>query len=528
MISNLAIDIENLLKLNDRSGKIFKMPYIKKYYKSIYYKIIDYCKANNLENLKFKEQMYHYYHDIPFIKVCNCGKSLFFISFTKGYCDHCSSKCAHNDQKVIDKTKKSLIQKYGVDNVQKNKEIKEKTYQTNMIRFGVKHSTQSIIVQEKMKKTNFDKLGVCYPAQDKNVREKYYKTIINKNLSKYENLISLDYTNKKMIFKCDCDQEHNFEISIDLFRNRKRTGIKLCTRCNTKYMSQSESIFLNMFENAIIHSRAIIPPLELDIYLPELKLAFEFNGLYWHSEVNKENNYHLNKTEECKKQGIQLIHVYEDDWLYKQEIVKSMILNKLNQTPNKIFARKTKIKEINDNNLIREFLNKNHIQGFIGAKVKIGLFFNNELISLMTFGNRRVAMGKKTTNVGEYELLRFCNKLSTNVIGGASKLFKYFIDKYNPLEITTYADRSISQGKLYETLGFEFISKNEPNYYYIIDGIRHHRFNYRKDLLVKQGFDPNKTERQIMIDRKIYRIYDSGNLKFIWNVKNYCKKNYSD
>ena len=85
-----------------------------------------------------------------------------------------------------------------------------------------------------------------------------------------------------------------------------------------------------------------------------------------------------------------------------------------------------------------------------------------------------------------------------------------------PIEITTYADRSISQGKLYETLGFNFIGKTNPNYYYIIDGIRHHRFNYRKDLLVKQGYNINKTEHEIMIDRKIYRIYDSGNLKFIY------------
>jgi len=195
-----------------------------------------------------------------------------------------------------------------------------------------------------------------------------------------------------------------------------------------------------------------------------------------------------------------------------------MILNKLNKTSDKIFARKTEIIEIFDNKLIRKFLDENHIQGFIGSKVKLGLFYDNKLVSLMTFGNRRVAMGKKSTKEGEYELLRFCNKLNTNVIGGASKLFKYFVNNYKPVEITTYADRSFSQGKLYETLGFKSQGKTEPNYYYIIDGIRHHRFNFRKNLLIKQGFDPNKTEHEIMIDRKIYRIYDSGNLKFL--IKN--------
>jgi len=193
-----------------------------------------------------------------------------------------------------------------------------------------------------------------------------------------------------------------------------------------------------------------------------------------------------------------------------------MILNKLSKVSIKIYARKCTIKEISDNNLIKEFLNKNHIQGFVGSRIKLGLFYNNELISLMTFGKRRVSMGKKSTKENEFELLRFCNKSNTNIIGGASKLFKYFISNYNPSEITTYADRSFSQGNLYKQLGFEFKGNTEPNYYYIIDGIRHHRFNFRKDILVKQGFDFNKTEHQIMIERSIFRIYDSGNLKFNW------------
>lgn len=226
----------------------------------------------------------------------------------------------------------------------------------------------------------------------------------------------------------------------------------------------------------------------------------------------------LYKTDECEKNDIQLIHIWEDDWIYKQDIVKSMILNKLGKTYNKIYGRKTEIREISDDKLVREFLNKNHLQGFVGSKIKLGLFFKNELVSLMTFGKRRVAMGQKKTNDGECELLRFCNKLNTNVLGSASKLFKYFKENYNPKEITTYADRSHSNGNLYEQLGFEFIGKTTPNYYYIIDGVKQHRFNFRKDKLVNEGFDPNKTERQIMIDRNIFRIYDSGNLKYKFNI----------
>ena len=133
----------------------------------------------------------------------------------------------------------------------------------------------------------------------------------------------------------------------------------------------------------------------------------------------------------------------------------------------------------------------------------------------MTFGKQRKNMGNKSEE-NTYELLRFCNKLNTSVIGGASKLFKYFIDNYKPEEIITYADRSWSQGNLYRKLGFDFIYETQPNYYYVVDGIRKNRFNFRKDILIKDGFDPNKTEREIMLERKIYRIYDSGQLKFIW------------
>jgi len=211
------------------------------------------------------------------------------------------------------------------------------------------------------------------------------------------------------------------------------------------------------------------------------------------------------------------MHIWEDDWLNKQNIIKSMILNKLGKTPNKIYARKTEIKEITDNKLIREFLNKNHLQGFVSSKIKLGLFFNGELISLMTFGENRKNMGLNSIN-NHYELLRFCNKLNINVVGGASKLFKYFIKNFNPLKITTYADKSHSNGNLYEKLNFTFIKNTIPNYSYYDNKMnKYNRFNFRKDTLIKMGYDKNMTEHEIMDSLNYYRIYNSGNLKYEWN-----------
>jgi hypothetical protein len=135
----------------------------------------------------------------------------------------------------------------------------------------------------------------------------------------------------------------------------------------------------------------------------------------------------------------------------------------------------------------------------------------------MTLGLLRKSMG--ATNVdGSYELLRFCNKLNTNVIGGADKLLKHFIKTYKPIEIISYADKRWSKGDLYEKLGFKFIHDSKPNYWYLIGNNREYRFKYRKDILVKEGYDPSKTEHQIMLGRGIYRIYDCGNKKYTLSI----------
>jgi hypothetical protein len=129
----------------------------------------------------------------------------------------------------------------------------------------------------------------------------------------------------------------------------------------------------------------------------------------------------------------------------------------------------------------------------------------------MTFGKGRIALGGKSN---QYELLRFCNKINTIVIGGADKLLKHFIKIYQPKEIISYADRRWSSGDLYEKLEFTKTHVSQPNYWYIVNNRREYRFGYRKSMLIKKGFDANKTEHQIMFDRKIYRIYDCGTIAY--------------
>ena len=292
-----------------------------------------------------------------------------------------------------------------------------------------------------------------------------------------------------------------------------------CPKCGNNNESKGEKTLCSFLDKCNLQfvnkERITIYPQELDIYSVKQNIAVEYNGLYWHSEEYKDTNYHLNKTELCEKQGIRLIHIFEDEWLYKQEIVKSRLKSILGIIDNKIYARQCIIKEVSFKES-NEFLEKNHIQGNCMSKYRYGLYYNNELVSLMTFGAKRKSLGSKSEE-GCYELLRFCNKLNTNVVGGASKLLKHFIKTHNPKEIISYCDRRWSQGQLYEKLGFKFDHVSKPNYFYVINGKRENRFKYRKSELIKQGFDKNKTEHEIMLGRKIYRIYDCGTILYKLN-----------
>jgi len=326
----------------------------------------------------------------------------------------------------------------------------------------------------------------------------------------------LDYKDKK--YKIEhISKNHTFEIGQKIFYDRLKYGCKvICTICNNEKYNVSnfelellDFLKLNYNGKIIQSNRTILDGLELDIYLPEYKLGIEFNGLYWHSELFKNKEYHLNKTLECKKRYIELLHIFEDDWMFKQDIIKSIIKNKLNLIQNKIYARKCVVKEIKSN-IARSFLDNNHIQGFSKSSYKLGLYYNNDLVSLMTFGYRH------TNSKKEFELIRFCNKINLNVIGAASKLFKYFLNNYKIDEryILSYADISLFNGNMYNKLNFKEIHLTKPNYFWIVDGVKHHRFKYNKQKLIKDGFDSNKTEVQIMHELNYYRIYGCGQVRY--------------
>lgn len=320
---------------------------------------------------------------------------------------------------------------------------------------------------------------------------------------------NIGYTKAKELINIGCSVHGDFQVLSSNFL--KGRG---CPKCDTLTSRAEKAIgsFIEEKINIVVSDRKLIKPYELDIVAPSKKVAIEYNGIYWHSDKHLDNKYHLNKTNMVEKLGYQLIHIFSDEWKNKPEIVKSRLLHIIGKTPRKIYARKTVIKNVSTKESML-FLEENHIQGKLGSKVKLGLYVGEELVSLMTFGGLRRNLGRNTRE-GSFELLRFCNKINTTVIGGASKLFKHFEKTLHPKEVISYADRRWSKGVLYDNLGFKFIKNTSPNYFYVKSSERLGRYNFRKSELIKEGFDFSKTEKEIMEERGYSRIYDCGTKLF--------------
>jgi hypothetical protein len=439
---------------------------------------------------------------------------------------------------VIDKRRKTSLERYGETNYNKTDDAKERAsisliqnpnmfnreaaIKTMIDRYGVDNYTKTEEYRAKTIAKNNEKYGADFYTQTdeyKKYMEEYHRDNIIRLIGDkgYHDII-LDTLNEFKI-KCDICFEY-FQINRQLFLKRTKVGENPCTICN-KISKPRSSYEDELFE--YISSLGIsnivknfkVDRKELDIYLPEYNFGIEINGIYWHSELFIDKNYHINKKEFFNKLGIGVVNIWEDDWLYKKDIIKSRISNLLKKNNNIIYARKCVIKCVSNKECL-QFLDENHIQGFVGSKIKLGLYYNNILVSLMTFGSLRRNLGKKSCN-NYYELIRFCSIKDTNVVGAGSKLLSFFIREFKPDYILSYQDLCWMETNFYEKLGMTLSHSTEPNYFYSKGKVRYNRFNFRKDKLIKKGFDPNKTEREIMFDMDYLRVYDLGSL--VWEYK---------
>ena len=264
-------------------------------------------------------------------------------------------------------------------------------------------------------------------------------------------------------------------------------------------------------------NREILNGMEIDIYIPSLKLGIEYNGLRWHSEeFGKDHRYHLDKLNKCNEQGIKLIQIFEDEWINHRDICESKLkqICGLNTNP-KIYARKCEIREISNKNEVYEFLDKNHIQGRTGFTIALGAYYQNNLVGVMTF---------KKEKEGYWDLNRFATDINYQCVGIGGKLFKHFTRNYPFIEIKSFADRRWTTdptNNLYTKLGFDFDSYVPPSYWYynpkINPYIRFHKFGFRKQHLHNQyGLPLTMTEHEMTTALGYTRIWDCGLIKYVY------------
>ena len=392
---------------------------------------------------------------------------------------------------VIEGRKKTWLAKYGVENVSQSIEIQEKRRNT-MSQRNYSHVYDKLA---KDKKTiGFDQIiartdGVVLPLFD---REDYHGT------------------RRRHVYSwqcCTCAQH---------FKSHVDSGeMPRCETCypRNKNVSIGETevgdFVKTLCPNVETNTKKLIPPLEIDIYLPEKNLAIEYNGTYWHSDEKKSPDYHVTKYLRCKEIGIHLIQIFEDEWARSPEIIKNRLRNILGSSQ-KCWARNGTVKEISIGEY-RNFTNLHHLRGYAHAAIRYGLLVGETLVAVMGFSKSRY------TKTG-FELIRYCS--TGTVVGGAGKLVSHFKKEHDPDVIVTYADRCWSNGNLYAILGFTDVTVNQRNtgYWYIKDGVRYHRSNFTKARLVSLGYPNSMTEAEIMLSMGYLKIHDCGNVKFMWNA----------
>ncbi len=467
------------------------------------------------------------------------------------------------DPDVREKSKKTLQEHYGVDYPLQSQEIKDRTAETCMRNFGETNPMKCETVRDKVEQTNIDKYGYSCIFSSPEFRDKIRGTLVErygvpnftesceythrvmKDPSKFEEFAEFDTDPKSYIQSHYYTKPSLSELSRDLGVGTEAISLRVCRNgCQDLvgyvYSMMEREVYEFLIENLsecqiIRNTKQIISPYELDIYIPEYNFAIECNPASTHnstidtwdsSRSPMPYNYHKMKTDMCEEQRIFLFHIFGYDWMWHKDVVQSMILNVLGKCPSKLYARNCDIRHVNSKDA-SAFLNANHRQGAAGSSTKLGLYYDNELVSLMTFSKMRNTIGTGSEDLSDcYELVRFCSKINTSVVGGASKLFKYFIKTYHPTRIRSFSDRAHTKGSLYQTLGFKELRRSDPGYVWVnlYNDRPYHRYNAQKqniqEFLQDDSIDLSKTEREIMSSHGFVQVFDSGTITWEWRQNN--------
>lgn len=491
-------------------------------------------------------------------KYCNvCGNIFTPTSPNQKYCNNCKEE----GKKIVSRSRdrKRSRKKEGYKEYTRHCEICGKEFTTYYSKKKYCGSEECEKIRIKRKNANFQK-SRCKSSERSRYKDyynrnsklcKYKKALkyreLNPNAKPYVpgrvykhnidevreyvskfgyKLLSNKYRNNKSKIKLLCPNGHEWETTFHNFRNNGGKKGNRCLYCylENNYTSEPEQKLLDFFvENypdlKIIHNdRKQISPLEIDLYFPDHKLGIEVCGLYWHSEISggKKRSYHYDKMMKCYENNIRLITIFEDEIRDKFDIVMSRVLQSLEITQNKIYARKCEVRKI-DKKVANAFFEKYHIQGHSQLIESWGLFYNYELIQACGIGR---IIRKHVSNKDVIELKRFCSKNGFSVVGGFSKLFKHIVDycKNNNYEfIKSYCDMRYANifNTVYEKVGFilDDFTKYTPHYFR--NGIRYRNFSLRK---TPEERKTGKTEFELRCEQGYDRIWDCGHRTYLYRI----------
>lgn len=355
----------------------------------------------------------------------------------------------------------------------------------------------------------------CRKCYDENRGTKYNIEDLKEHALKKEGkCLSTEYVNYNTKYEWKCKEGHIFE---------QQWGTTICQKswcpyCSTQHSKAEQKIleWVQQWYPEAHSTRKIIPPKEIDIYIPSLNLAIEYCGLYWHNENSPEprdRNYHRNKMLECNRKGVRLITIFEDEWKDREAQVKNFLKSVMNVHDKRIYARKCNVKEI-DKKIAHDFLEQNHIQGKTSLRVAYGLFYNEELLGLIT-GNQH------HRNADQFTLNRLVFKSGVQIVGGASKLLKSLV-KYAQEKgfdkIISWSDNRYSEGNVYEKCGFKLEEELSPDYSYVTPQMeRQSKQSNKKTNLLKKGASGTmkNTEKELSLTLGYSRIWDCGKKRYV-------------
>lgn len=535
-------------------------------------KICEYCgkeflaTGRNAKRMKYCPQG----HEI----VCGeCGKTFFVKSFSSGIPRYCSKEC--RDKARIDHARETIKSKYGVDNISQVPEIQHRMSasikaksetisfnrrKTMLERYGVEHPLQSKEIREKAEQTCLDRYGVRNVSLDANMREKISKAVSSeaaqcKRRSTSRQHYGTDYPAQsdqvisKMKSTClerygkewaiqtdECKQKMKSTLHETVSMNPEikekakaslkatmqtrygldypcqlpqcRSSAKAISHINLRYKESLENLGYE------VQMEKRVAGYSFDLYLPIRNLVIDINPTYTHNayynhwlKQGRDANYHLDKYQAAMQGGYSCLFIW--DWDDEQKILDMLLPTK------NIYARNCKVKEVSalECNM---FLNQFHLQNSCrGQMYRYGLYHENDLLQVMTFGRPRYRNNVK------FELLRLCSVPGITVVGGASKLFQAFVKDYNPSSILSYCDPCKFSGKVYENLGMTLVECTPPNKIwskpdskdYITDNLLRQR---GFDQLFKTNFGKGTNNEELMLQHGWLPVYDCGQAVYEW------------